>query len=836
MPLTDADKKFKEFQTQMESTVRKWNTVFENEPGKMAEFLTFGSRFYRHSLRDNILIYDRMPDAHYCQSFEAWQKQGYSIRKNEKGIKVYVPVETVVLNVDGTLVPLEHASKEERLRYQAGEIGSITKQKLGIKTVFDVSQTTYPAAEYYKLFHSSYPETTFKRIEKGIGNYALLNDIQMPKSIQSLKDMIPAVTRSMAAQVQDPQRRFGQAAAAVMLNAYVGLQSGQSIVSELEQGYRDWKAAMPDITAVSILNTTYRNIRKPLSELITEIEQQVPDHVLRSEPQPVRENIYDKIKQQVSIIEYAKEAGYTVKRIGSYYTTAEHDSIRFDPNRNCYWQNSIPGKNGAAEGDSVIGFAAKFVYNGDMHAALKDLTARVTGGSGSTLRKITPAVPPTKKTLKLPARGQNMHRVYAYLTQSRYIDQDVVQDFVNQKMLYQDRRGNCVFVSYGADGKPVFASFRGTLSDIKFLGDVPGSDYAQGFYINHNAKKLIITESVIDAMSVMSILHGQGLDYKEWDYLPLNGATKHEAVLKRLKSDPKEEVLLALDHDVAGVKDMARLRDSMINVLGMDETRITNHVPEKKDWNADLASKASKFQSLKQIPFLTPTELPRIHYCAVQSTEHQEEKGFHKRNGQEQYRLVELLDTGDICPMDIKRNVIFRTPEEVRGLIPAMYEEVDYDELIKMKREMQEAVQQNFTQSEPTIPEPERNEIEHEIKGYHVAEGIVMADIVANGIESEEAVWSDGERKYIVTGYAVDHSYHEYNLTESEQEDLKKFIEDQHIVLDDMSPMLILKMQKAETIKAPEKGCASFLDTLQKQNFTQSEPTIPEPELNIGMG
>ena len=47
-----------------------------------------------------------------------------------------------------------------------------------------------------------------------------------------------------------------------------------------------------------------------------------------------------------------------------------------------------------------------------------------------------------------------MRRAYAYLTKTRWIDPDVVQDFVDRKMLYQDVKGNCVFLAYGADGEP----------------------------------------------------------------------------------------------------------------------------------------------------------------------------------------------------------------------------------------------------------------------------------------------------------------------------------------------------------------------------------------------
>ena len=42
-----------------------------------------------------------------------------------------------------------------------------------------------------------------------------------------------------------------------------------------------------------------------------------------------------------------------------------------------YWRNSIPGKSGVGKGDSIIGFAAEFVHNGDLHEALKELKERI---------------------------------------------------------------------------------------------------------------------------------------------------------------------------------------------------------------------------------------------------------------------------------------------------------------------------------------------------------------------------------------------------------------------------------------------------------------------------
>ena len=46
--------------------------------------------------------------------------------------------------------------------------------------------------------------------------------------------------------------------------------------------------------------------------------------------------------------------------------------------------------------------------------------------------------------------------------------------------------------------------FEALFQDVRFLGDLEGCDYKKGFCINNQSEKLIVTESVIDAMSVMT--------------------------------------------------------------------------------------------------------------------------------------------------------------------------------------------------------------------------------------------------------------------------------------------------------------------------------------------
>lgn len=63
----------------------------------------------------------------------------------------------------------------------------------------------------------------------------------------------------------------------------------------------------------------------------------------------------ERIKNEVSILDYVPLAGFTLKKIGNHglYTTVEHDSLIIDPHKNCYWFNS------RGDADSVIGFVTK---------------------------------------------------------------------------------------------------------------------------------------------------------------------------------------------------------------------------------------------------------------------------------------------------------------------------------------------------------------------------------------------------------------------------------------------------------------------------------------------
>lgn len=298
-----------------------------------------------------------------------------------------------------------------------------------------------------------------------------------------------------------------------------------------------------------------------------------------------KEEVYREIKQQIKIVEYASRMGFTVVRKGRYYSLKEHDSVIIDPFKNCFWRNSKAG-NGSSigKGGSIIDFVLEFSGK-TLHEVLKDLSAEVYGsGLPRFEKKHTQEKKKPAGTLNLPQSDTHMHNVYAYLIKTRKIDPACVQMLVDRKQLYQDTNRNCVFVSYDLQDteKPVFACRRGTNTYKPFYGDIEGCDYDQCFYIQNHADVLYITESVIDALSVITLR-----PQETRNYLALAGVGKTASVERYLQEDIKK-IYIGTDNDRGGIAAANEL-EGIIRGRRPDIVIVRDLPPDPyKDWNEYL--------------------------------------------------------------------------------------------------------------------------------------------------------------------------------------------------------------------------------------------------------
>ncbi|MCI8478097.1 MAG: DUF3991 domain-containing protein [Oscillospiraceae bacterium] len=269
--------------------------------------------------------------------------------------------------------------------------------------------------------------------------------------------------------------------------------------------------------------------------------------------------------------------GYNVRRVGSYYTTKEMDSLRIKDRRT--WKRYSNGTGG----DSIT-FLQEFCGKDFREAVNYLLEFNGHHSRDPPTPRLKTAEAEKKTVFTLPIANQDQRRVFAYL-QKRGISAQVIRGFIKAGLLYEDSlHHNCVFVGREVGGKAVFASKRGTydLNGSGFKGDVPGSDKSVAFRLPCDSALdwVAVFEAPIDLMSFCT-LHRQvrsnavalcGL-YQG----PLDTYLRENPHLKR--------IVLCLDADGPGREATEKFRAEYSQKGYTVSTRTPAH---GKDWNEYL--------------------------------------------------------------------------------------------------------------------------------------------------------------------------------------------------------------------------------------------------------
>ena len=114
------------------------------------------------------------------------------------------------------------------------------------------------------------------------------------------------------------------------------------------------------------------------------------------------------------------------------------------------------------------------------------------------------------------------------------------------------------------------------------MKEYPGNDYDHCFFIDNKSDTLVVTEAIVDMMSIMTL----NVDnYKESSYLSINSTTKDNAIYKQLEAHPEiTKVKLRLDHDEVGINATTRIQNNLKEDFPSIEVDI-DYPPSEKDWN-----------------------------------------------------------------------------------------------------------------------------------------------------------------------------------------------------------------------------------------------------------
>ena len=267
------------------------------------------------------------------------------------------------------------------------------------------------------------------------------------------------------------------------------------------------------------------------------------------------------------LVSFLNAQGEQLVKSGREYRWKKHDSVTISGNR---WYRHSQGMGGYP-----VDFVMEF-YN----ATFPETVKMLIGEEGEGRQK---SCPTPSQDFRLPEKNEDDEKIMKYLTEKREIEKTLVEDWIDRGDIYEEKKHhNVIFVGRDADGIPRYAHCRGT-GEIKYRGDITGSDKSYGFSYRGTDNQLFVFEAAIDLLSFIQLFPK---DWKKRSYLSLGGVSS-VALMTFLSERPQiTSVFLCLDNDQAGNEACEKLAGEISE--GYSVIRLK---PSKKDWNEILCDK-----------------------------------------------------------------------------------------------------------------------------------------------------------------------------------------------------------------------------------------------------
>ena len=156
--------------------------------------------------------------------------------------------------------------------------------------------------------------------------------------------------------------------------------------------------------------------------------------------------------QNTDLVSLLRAQGERPVRSGREFRTPNDPSITVRGNK--WFDHS------KREGGYAVSFVQRY-YRLPYQEAVLLLLGRKNGKSYEQAKPAKEA----PKPFALPEPYGTMRRMYAYLMRQRHIDREVISYFVHEKLLYEDKHHNCVFVGLDGSGEVKHAHIRSTNSE-----------------------------------------------------------------------------------------------------------------------------------------------------------------------------------------------------------------------------------------------------------------------------------------------------------------------------------------------------------------------------------
>lgn len=265
-----------------------------------------------------------------------------------------------------------------------------------------------------------------------------------------------------------------------------------------------------------------------------------------------------------------KTEGYTFEGHGRFLKchnpqrTNQPSSLSIDTSINRIYYNSVTGNRPL----SAIDWCMK-IQNMDFQTSMQVVLGENPQGERVEKPRYTQYKPQAKivedKNLVLSEKSDTTRHVSAYLTKTRGIPQNIVNDCLEKNLIYEDIRNNAVFVGYDTENKePKYAARRGTFTPEgkePFKRDCTGSDKRFAFRLEGNSTDTIyVAEAAIDVLSLAALedkFNGVGA-YKENTYISTGGAGIDNAIEQFCNTHKVKTINICFDNDEAGKNGMEK--------------------------------------------------------------------------------------------------------------------------------------------------------------------------------------------------------------------------------------------------------------------------------------
>ena len=316
----------------------------------------------------------------------------------------------------------------------------------------------------------------------------------------------------------------------------------------------------------------------------------------------------------VGLLEYLERSEPTnlISSAPGEYRLKDHDSLKISNGKFNWFSRGIGGSN-------AIDFLVKVRGLGFVDAVL-ELCDGVSSITNTTKTVPSPIKSNSKETAKpaliMPEAHSHNDDVIKYLM-GRGIDENIINNCITNKLLYQNKNGDCVFVGYDNTSIPRFACERGTQSDLK--KDVAGSSKAFSFCMPPSicsddsaekaaAESLYVFEGPADCMSHASICK---IGNTNWNGHRLSlGGVSSLALKAFLENNPEiKKVYLCLDNDIPGKEATARICKELLTSEKYDHISIYLAPPPiGTDYNNTLISMRDGTRGITDIGALKTNE------------------------------------------------------------------------------------------------------------------------------------------------------------------------------------------------------------------------------------